>query len=66
MAHLAIGPFMKDLKVNMKENLDGSAGKKLSVFSGHDSTIGPLLNAFKIFDNKAYPILTSSSLPLEL
>jgi hypothetical protein len=52
MAHLAIGPFMRDLKVNMEENVDKVNGKKVSVFSGHDSTIGPLLGAFQIFDSK--------------
>jgi hypothetical protein len=52
MAHLAIGPFMRDLKVNIEENLNVTGGKKVSVFSGHDSTVGPLLGAFKIFDNK--------------
>lgn len=34
----------------MKENL--VSGKKISVFSGHDSTIAPLLGAFRIFDDK--------------
>lgn len=52
MAHLAIGPFFKDLKANLEENLSKPSGKKISLFSGHDSTIAPILGGFRVFDMK--------------
>ncbi|KAJ3041259.1 hypothetical protein HDV00_009652 [Rhizophlyctis rosea] len=55
LARLGIGRFLKNLKDQMMDAVEGRKGKvKLGLFSGHDSTVGPVLSAFKAFDGQ-YP-----------
>ncbi|KAJ3283041.1 hypothetical protein HK104_010578 [Borealophlyctis nickersoniae] len=55
LARLAIGRMLKDLKTRIDAAVNGSSDAvKLALFSGHDSTVAPLLSAFRVFDKK-YP-----------
>ncbi|KAJ3178554.1 hypothetical protein HDU85_005161 [Gaertneriomyces sp. JEL0708] len=59
MASMAIGRVLKDLKAKIVSAVDGKPDAvKMALFSGHDSTIAPLLSAFKVFD-RIYPPFAS-------
>ncbi|KAJ3384403.1 hypothetical protein HDU92_003593, partial [Lobulomyces angularis] len=48
----SISGLMKDLKSDL---LETDRKSKVSIYSGHDSTLGPLLSAFQAFDSKIPP-----------
>ena len=58
MARRAIGRFLPEIKEKILEIISGP-NLKLAIFSGHDSTISPLLCAFKVFDG-SYPDFASN------
>lgn len=55
---LSLGRFLPELYGKMKSVVDGESDLKMAIFSGHDSTIAPLLFAFHAFDGK-YPKFAS-------
>ncbi|TPX35249.1 hypothetical protein SmJEL517_g02253 [Synchytrium microbalum] len=65
IARLSIGRLVKDLKDKIDDNVQNNKDSvKLAVFSGHDSTVGPLLSAFRVFDGRYPPF--SCMMTLEL
>ncbi|KAJ3052170.1 hypothetical protein HK097_006764 [Rhizophlyctis rosea] len=55
LATLAIGRMLKDVKEQIMTSVENRQGKvKLGLFSGHDSTIAPVLSALDAFGGK-YP-----------
>lgn len=54
LSRLAIGRFLGDLRDDLKETLF-KPGPKFRIYSGHDSTLGPLLGALKLYDGKFPP-----------
>ncbi|TPX53276.1 hypothetical protein SeMB42_g00892 [Synchytrium endobioticum] len=56
LARMAIGRFVKDLKDRMEDSIaNPETSVKLAVYSAHDSTVGPLTNAFGVFDGQFPP-----------
>ena len=51
---LAIGRFLFELSNMMHQSLNGETSYKMMIFSGHDSTLVPVLSAMGIYDN-AWP-----------
>lgn len=60
---LAIGRFLHELLIDIDEKAD-RGGKKMLVYSGHDSTLVPVLCALKVYDNQWPPY--ASYLTLEM
>lgn len=71
---LGIGPFLKDLLVvinNVTSTSNQGAATRLHLFSCHDTTLIPILEALETFDNKwpdfaasiTFEILQSTSIP---
>ena len=52
LSKLAIGGFLQDILRELKATVAGTPRAKLLVFSGHDSTLFPLLKALDAFDEK--------------
>jgi len=51
LTRLGIGQLVRDIADNMKAKTEGSK-VKFYLISGHDSTIAPLLTAYKVFDGR--------------
>ncbi|KAJ3415610.1 hypothetical protein HDV05_004486 [Chytridiales sp. JEL 0842] len=50
---LSIGRFLGDLVETMSHSVEGKEGApKFALFSGHDTTVGPLLGVFGLFKGK--------------
>ncbi|KAJ3080174.1 hypothetical protein HK102_003244 [Quaeritorhiza haematococci] len=49
---LSIGNLVGDIRDKFMEAIRGDKGPKLAIYSGHDSTVGPLLAAFDAFDGR--------------
>ncbi len=49
---LAIGRFLHDLATDLQLVQSGQSKAKLLLYSGHDSTLGPLLEALQAFDDR--------------
>src|SRR5436309_12190948 len=67
MRRLAMGPFLADLRdviLSKVNNISETKDLKIAIYSGHDSTIAPLLTIFNAFDRK-WPKF-NSHLTLEL
>lgn len=58
IARRAIGRFLPEIKEKILDIISGP-NLKMAIFSGHDSTIAPLLQAFKVF-NGEYPNFASN------
>ncbi|KND03408.1 uncharacterized protein SPPG_00894 [Spizellomyces punctatus DAOM BR117] len=54
VASLAIGRLLSDLKTRIEKTVRNRDPVKLAIYSAHDTTIGPLLTAFKVSDGR-YP-----------
>lgn len=62
---LAIGRFLRELLDSLRSEMSrGEKGKKMLIYSGHDSTLVPLLCALGIFDDAWPPY--ASYLTLEI
>ncbi|KAL0852301.1 hypothetical protein ABMA28_000509 [Loxostege sticticalis] len=63
MARLKIGPLLKQILTNMFSVMSGKKSKDLrvSMYSGHDLTVGSVLNGLGLFDGKC-PLYTSTVL----
>jgi hypothetical protein len=60
IAKRAIGRFLPEMTAKIRDAVEDMPSKvKLAIFSGHDSTISPLLSAFKVF-NYEYPGFASN------
>ena len=62
---LAIGDFVKDVVQVFADTVSGVSvpgisGPKMAVFSGHDSTLFPLLTAVGGFDGRSAIVFVSS------
>ncbi|MDP2434181.1 MAG: histidine phosphatase family protein, partial [archaeon] len=65
LARLAIGGFVDDLMSDLEDKLARPLQpRRLALYSGHDSTLAPLLAAFRVFDDCLPPL--GSVLVLEL
>jgi len=64
IARLGMGRFLSEILGHMDKRIGGKSDLKLVVFSGHDTTVGPVLVALDVFDDKWPPI--ASNLILEL
>eukprot|EP01137_Pigoraptor_chileana_P006798 Opistho-2@51529 len=51
MSRLAMQPFMQTLLAQMDAHVAGGAAARYSVYSGHDSTLAPLISALQIGGN---------------
>ena len=60
---LAIGRFFNELLMDLDEKATRN-GKKLLIYSGHDSTLVPVMCALRIYDNQWPPY--ASYLTLEM
>ncbi|KAK9505305.1 hypothetical protein O3M35_009393 [Rhynocoris fuscipes] len=49
------GPLVKEMLDNMQKKIDGNLERNISVYSGHDTTIGNLLNTMGIFNEISPP-----------
>ncbi|KAI9093864.1 histidine phosphatase superfamily [Phlyctochytrium arcticum] len=57
LASLGIGRLVQDLRDRLQDAVYSRPGSvKLAIFSGHDSTVGPLLSAFKIKESQWPPL----------
>lgn len=63
MARLKIGPLLKQILTNMFSVMSGKKLKdlRMSMYSGHDLTVGSVLNGLGLFDGKC-PLYTSTVL----
>jgi len=62
IARLGIGRFVGELLQVFKKRCDSNSNlpqPKLAIYSGHDSTIAPLLGAFQCFDNRWPPFASN-------
>lgn len=60
MARLSAGPLIQEIVTNMKQHLkDKKKHAKMTMYSGHDITVGTVLTALGIFDGKC-PVYTST------
>jgi len=67
MRRLAIGPFLADLRdiiLSKVNNTPETKDLKFAIYSGHDSTMAPLITTFSAFDHR-WPKF-NSHLTLEL
>jgi len=64
ISKLGIGRFLGEIVTHMDQKISGKSDLKLIVYSGHDTSVGPLLLALEVFDNKWPPI--ASNLIFEL
>jgi acid phosphatase len=67
MRRLAIGPFLADLRdiiLSKVNNIPETKDLKFAIYSGHDSTMAPLIATFSAFDHR-WPKF-NSHLTLEL
>eukprot|EP01135_Chromosphaera_perkinsii_P000347 Nk52_evm6s77 gene=Nk52_evmTU6s77 len=65
---IGIGSFVKILASNIDDMINNRASKKMFAFAGHDTTIMPLLAAFRIVEEANDPLWTpyASALTIEL
>lgn len=60
-ASLGIGRFLKELKAEMEGVLqDDKSDRKMSIYSGHDSSIAPLTGALGVGDDDRWPPFASN------
>ncbi|KAI8904140.1 histidine phosphatase superfamily [Gorgonomyces haynaldii] len=64
VSRLAIGPFLKEWTKHLVRKANGQQAPKLAVFSGHDTTIQPLMGAMQV-NRPEYPGY-ASNVTLEL
>ena len=55
LVKLGVGRFLGELKEFMDKTVENKSGVKMAVFSGHDSTVAPLLGAFQIGNDRWPP-----------
>ncbi|PRP75986.1 hypothetical protein PROFUN_01702 [Planoprotostelium fungivorum] len=60
LAKLGIGRLVGEISTAMQDKVEGRSTTKLALYSGHDSTIAPLLGAFKITDGLHWPPYASN------
>lgn len=56
MTRLGIGRFVHDLHVHIEDFLNKKHKHKFNLFTGHDSTLVPLMSAFGVYDNTFPPV----------
>jgi len=56
ISRLGMGRFLKEIATHIDEKISAKNNLKLIVYSGHDTTVGPLLVALDVFDDKWPPI----------
>jgi acid phosphatase len=64
LCRLSLGRFMGQFTQLMLDRIQNRQGPALAVYSGHDSTLAPLLAAWKLFDNTWPPF--GSHLAIEI
>jgi len=55
MQRLRIGPLLKDIVHKMKRKVNGSEGRKMFLYSAHDTTVASLLNTLEVFNDMPPP-----------
>ena len=54
-ARLGIGTFLGELAASMDAAVSGGSDERLAIYSGHDSTIAPVLAALGVWDRRWPP-----------
>jgi len=47
---MTVGPFVQELLAFMQQKIDGTLDNKFQLFSGHDTTVGPILAMMDVYN----------------
>jgi hypothetical protein len=64
VARLGLGLFITELNQQMQQKVSGESKKKFILYSAHDSTVGPLMAALHVGDQKWPPYASSFAIEL--
>jgi len=64
MIRLSVGSFVQEILEHMQDNINGKKQPKWMLFSAHDTTVGPLMAAMRLYDGMWPPY--ASHIEMEL
>lgn len=66
VSRLGIGRFIKELLSELQANVLGNSDTRMSIYSGHDTTVGPLLGSFGYISDRWPPFGANMAIELIL